>query len=328
MASCGGSSANTDVTPQDTSSSSGDLSPHSTLTLTASPLGEGLTLSDAQIDEAVAILRQRLADRDITDDTISVQGHQVTVSIAPSELSTVEDLTQTALLRFRQVLAVGNYTPAPVTTTAPNTAFSTGRAPSASLTETGVDPRPNSESTRLTTAFEAAFASWDCSKHPNPTNGNDIPTDYIIACDTRDVASAKYLLAPAALEGTDVKTASAGLSTQGATWQVNVEFTGGGSGKWLSLTKAAYNATGSSDSGFADGCSPPKGCNAVAIVLDGDVISAPAVQSPGGIPGGLVDITGNFTQTQATNLADALKYGSLPLKFTQTDVETESVRSP
>ena len=54
-----------------------------------------------------------------------------------------------------------------------------------------------------------------------------------------------------------------------------------------------------------------------AIVLDGKVVEAPQVQ--GVIPGGNGQIsgpTGNpFTQTQATNLANVLKYGHLPLSF-------------
>jgi preprotein translocase subunit SecD len=175
----------------------------------------------------------------------------------------------------------------------------------------------------LSTAFETSFANWDCSKNPNPTNGSDNPSDYIIACDPKGpTAVYKYLLAPAAIEGTQVKTASAGLSTQGVDWQVNLTFTGSGSSAWYNLTKTAYEATGSNTSGYGT-CSPPKGCNGVAITLDGVVQSAPASQTDG-IPGGLTDITGNFTETQATDLANVLKYGSLPLKFTQSDVQTVS----
>jgi preprotein translocase subunit SecD len=170
---------------------------------------------------------------------------------------------------------------------------------------------------------QRAFASWDCAKHPNPTNGNDVPSDYIIACDPPTSPGAKYLLAPAGVEGTQVKTASAGLAQNGVGWQVNLAFTGSGSSAWLNLTKTAYNATGSGSSGFGT-CAPPKGCNAVAIVLDGVVQSAPAIQSAGGIPGGQAQITGNFNESSASSLADVLKYGSLPLKFTQSDVQTVS----
>ena len=182
---------------------------------------------------------------------------------------------------------------------------------------------PGSQSSSLSD-IEKSFATWDCAKDPNPTNGSDNPTDYIIACATAEDANAKYLLAPAEVQGTQVSTASAGLAQNGVGWQVNLKFTGSGSSDWLALTKKAYDATGTGDSGFTAGCAPPKGCNAVAIVLDGIVQSAPAIQSAGGIPGGLAEITGSFTQSEASNLADVLKYGSLPLKFTQSDVTTVS----
>lgn len=47
-----------------------------------------------------------------------------------------------------------------------------------------------------------------------------------------------------------------------------------------------------------------------AIVLDGEVISAPVIQSH--IPGGTGIITGNFTLEQSTNLAVLLRAGALP----------------
>jgi preprotein translocase subunit SecD len=53
------------------------------------------------------------------------------------------------------------------------------------------------------------------------------------------------------------------------------------------------------------------------------VISAANVDQ-GPITGGNVQITGNFTQTQATDLANNLKYGQLPLTFKQSSVSSVS----
>jgi len=50
--------------------------------------------------------------------------------------------------------------------------------------------------------------------------------------------------------------------------------------------------------------------NPFAIVLDGEVISAPVIQSH--IPGGSGIITGNFTVEESTNLAVLLRAGALP----------------
>ena len=59
-----------------------------------------------------------------------------------------------------------------------------------------------------------------------------------------------------------------------------------------------------------------------AIVLDGRVISAPGVNEP--ILNGQAQISGNFTQETAQDLANVLKYGALPLTFTPGEVATVS----
>ena len=50
-----------------------------------------------------------------------------------------------------------------------------------------------------------------------------------------------------------------------------------------------------------------------AFTLDSQVVSAPAIQEA--IPGGRTQITGQFTADSAKELANLLKYGSLPLSF-------------
>ena len=57
-------------------------------------------------------------------------------------------------------------------------------------------------------------------------------------------------------------------------------------------------------------------------MLDGESISAPSVSAP--IPGGRAEITGNFTQKTATDLANVLKYGALPLAFEVSEVNNVS----
>lgn len=52
----------------------------------------------------------------------------------------------------------------------------------------------------------------------------------------------------------------------------------------------------------------------VAITLDSQVISAPVIQSPTPV-GSATSITGQFTQEEAQNLANNLRYGALPLSF-------------
>jgi len=62
--------------------------------------------------------------------------------------------------------------------------------------------------------------------------------------------------------------------------------------------------------------------NRFAIVLDGQSISAPSVSAA--IPGGQAQISGNFNQSSATELANVLKYGALPLAFDVSEVSNVS----
>ena len=59
-----------------------------------------------------------------------------------------------------------------------------------------------------------------------------------------------------------------------------------------------------------------------AFVLDSQVVSAPTIQEA--IPGGRTQITGHFTNDKAKDLANVLKYGSLPLSFESSEAETVS----
>ena len=89
---------------------------------------------------------------------------------------------------------------------------------------------------------------------------------------------------------------------------MNLKFTGEGGDKFLKATTAISQRG--------------DGQNLFAIVLDGETISAPSVDSP--IPGGQAQITGTFTEAEARDLANVLKYGALPVKFDISSVETVS----
>jgi preprotein translocase subunit SecD len=63
----------------------------------------------------------------------------------------------------------------------------------------------------------------------------------------------------------------------------------------------------------------PSPTNQVAIVLDGLVVSAPRINEA--INSGSAQISGSFSQTDATDLANVLKYGALPLAFDRGEVQ-------
>jgi preprotein translocase subunit SecD len=89
---------------------------------------------------------------------------------------------------------------------------------------------------------------------------------------------------------------------------VSLDFTGDGSKKFGELTQAVVNL--------------PTPQNQVAIVLDGAVVSAPRINEA--ILGGRAQITGSFSQLEAQDLANVLKYGSLPLAFDRGEVQQVS----
>lgn len=126
-------------------------------------------------------------------------------------------------------------------------------------------------------------------------------------------------LGPAALEGRDVAEAIPIFSTGSGSWAVSLDLTSEGGQKFADLTAEA--------AAFPVGDARRQ----IAIVLDGEVISAPAVNpnvSPEtGISGGQALITmgtSEDAQQEAQDLALTLRYGSLPVAFEVSAVQKVS----
>ncbi|MDT0345564.1 protein translocase subunit SecD [Streptomyces litchfieldiae] len=133
---------------------------------------------------------------------------------------------------------------------------------------------------------------------------DDEPT---VACDSDGVY--KYVLGPVAVPGTDVSSADAVFdSQQGRGWIVQMEFNGSGADKFADIT--------------AELATQVEPQNRFAIVLDGEIVSAPTVSERLG--GGSAEISGGFNQESAEDLANILKYGALPLSFEEASVSTVS----
>jgi protein-export membrane protein SecD len=125
-------------------------------------------------------------------------------------------------------------------------------------------------------------------------------------------------LGPSQLAGEDVEQAIPRFETTSG-WIVQLDLTSAGGDKFAELTAQA--------AGFPVG--DPR--RQIAIVLDGEVISAPAVNpdvSPDvGIAGGSAIITMGAdpdSQQQAQDLALTLRYGSLPVAFEVSAVQKVS----
>ena len=251
-------------------------------------LGTGETgkVTSEAIDQAVSIIRQRVNSLGVAESEVTSQGsgtnRQIVISVpGDSGRRVVELVGQTAELRFRQVLAESAGTP--------TTASTTAATPPAGVTA----------------VQNAAYAALDCTVPANRQGtGSDNAADIIVAC-SRDGGN-KYILAGAEVLGRQVSKATAAVdTTTGGNWFVSLTFNGEG-------TKAFGNQTARVTSLAA-----PQ--NQVAIVLDGLVVSAPRINEA--IRGGSAQITGSFTQVEAQDLANVLKYGSLPLAFDRGEVQ-------
>jgi preprotein translocase subunit SecD len=193
-------------------------------------------------------------------------------------------------------------------------------SPSASAASTHCVSSPGKAGTTPPTCITAQL-SYPCPK-PGTTEGEQVAgapsTDWIVACDS--TGSVEYALQPASLKGTAVSGAQATIQTgvngtSTGQWIVNVDFNNKGQSAWASLTDTISKGTGCPASGAAS-ANPPVTCQ-LAVVLDGVVQSAPVIQER---IAGSAEITGSFTEKSASDLANVLKYGALPLTFTESQV--------
>ena len=249
--------------------------------------GESGKVTTAAIDQAVSIIRQRVNSLGVAESEVTAQGsgtnRQIVISV-PGDTGrrVVELVGQTAELRFRQVLVSG--------------------APNASTSSTTTAATPPAG---VSAAVNAAYAALDCTLPANRQGtGSDNANEAIVACDR--AGQGKYILAGAEVLGREISKASAAINqTTGSGWYVLLTFNGDGTKKFGALTTRVTSLTA------------PQ--NEVAIVLDGLVVSAPRINEA--INSGSAEITGSFTQLEATDLANVLKYGALPLAFDRGEVQ-------
>lgn len=322
-----------------------DLRGGTTITLTAENSSGTGSVDPASLELARTIIQQRVDSIGVGESQVTTSGdNQIIVSVpnvAPDKLN--EMVGQTAQLYFRPVYSVEQVTPAAVATPTTSVSPTAGTSASASPTNGGATvSAPSSSPTanrrpapmlptppptpRPTTAAEvqptveeamawtpsaqdqAEFAAYTCDKEsPTP----DVTDQPLITCD--EAGTSKLLLGPVILKGSQVTGASAGTLQGGVTPMVFLQFDADGSARFQTATKLLGQKTA------------PQ--NSFAIVLDGTVISYPKIdgtQYPEGIAGGRAQIEGNFTTATATDLANVLKYGALPLSFTLSEQNTIS----
>jgi preprotein translocase subunit SecD len=272
----------------------------------APQLESGQSVSAEQLDQAVAIIRQRVDASGVSEAEIRTEGaNNIVVSIpgSPDE-ETLNRIQSSAKLEFRPVLLTDF---APTTNVGGETdpTASPSPSPSESLSDQpSAEPTDASDVSWITPALQDTFNNFDCSQ-ADTVGANVAPADEpLVTC--QDNGAYKFLLGPVEVAGETISDASSGLvlNSQGAStgqWGVNIVFDATGSDQFADVTTRLF--------GYGVGTTR----NQFAIVLDGGVISAPSTNAI--ITDGQPQISGSFTQDEAQTLADQLKFGALPIGF-------------
>jgi len=179
-------------------------------------------------------------------------------------------------------------------------------------------PGPNAQtvdpSWKATVGYTAAQSQWDDLK------------SQVVSC---DATGDKYVLGPSIFVGSEISAVSTAVQQNNEQWVVNLTLNSAATGAFGTVTTSQYNnyypqaEAASAENTFVDDSALDEN----AIVLDGNVQSAP--QTDGALTSGQFQITGptstnGFTEAQANQLADILKFGSLPITFTPTSIESIS----
>lgn len=172
---------------------------------------------------------------------------------------------------------------------------------------------PQTDQSWLTPEILTTFQELDCTDDANRIRGEAAPDDQpVVACDQS--GEAKYVLGPVEFDGSHIADAQFTFETTAQGAQTNRPA--------VSLTLDDFGAEAFDQISAAITNQPPP-YDQFAMVLDGQVISAPASRSH--ITNGRMEITGSFTIEGAETLASQLKNGSLPISF---QVQSEQQISP
>ncbi|WP_405493341.1 protein translocase subunit SecD [Nocardia sp. NBC_00511] len=326
-----------------------DLQGGTRVTLTPRTPDGGKPSQDS-LKQAQSIIEQRVNGLGVAGSEVVIEGSNLVITVPGDDGAQAKSLATTAKLFFRPVLnsaaAQGgkaapaqpqpstpgvapqetpSETPAPGTSEAPTSAPAASETPapqnrvfpaqepstpSAPPTATQPDT-PQQTQTEIQAAKALrqstdqatqlkAMTTLDCSK-PDPLQGNDDPNLPLVACSTD--GTTVYLLDKSVMDGQQIKDA-AGVLEQ-AQWVVSLTFKSGGTDEWGNLTNKYVGKQ-------------------IAFTLDSKVVSAPQIKEGGQFSGSTAISGPGINATTSKELANTLKYGSLPLSFATSEAETVS----
>ena len=277
--------------------------------VTMTPVGE---VDPAALSVAVDIIRQRVDSIGVAEPEIIRQGNTVVVNLpgVKDQQQALDTIGRTGAVEMRPVLKVAqnpdNTTTTTVvggTTTTVKGATSTTLKPASTTLPPPAGGVGSSRTAAVTTTtIPATTAPVD------PATG--LPQGQTVLPGRKD--GLLYLLGPAEATG-EVFSNDSSAQVEAGSWVVVAKLRSGAAGAdvWNALSTKC----------FAGGADCPT--KAIAIILDGEVISAPTVQTPT-FDNGSVQISGSFSQTEAKDLARVLQFGAVPVKFDTPTVQTVS----
>ncbi|WP_106849374.1 protein translocase subunit SecD [Blastococcus sp. Marseille-P5729] len=317
-----------------------DLRGGTTVTLRAvTESGDAPSGGDLQV--ARQIIEDRVNGMGVASAEVTTEGDRnIIISVPGGAGEQIHQLGATALLEMRSVVGSAPADPS-ADPNATDPAASDPNAAQANATDaTPTDAAPtdaapaDGQSAAPEAPQESAAPETPEAAEPGPTEGTDGTQSIQQGADTQEEAAAiaptldcakvnvhptqpgenqfmvacgeggmKYILGPVIFKGTQITNATSGFDTQtGQGWVVSLELNNAGREAWADYTAANIGAQ-------------------TAIVLDQRVLSAPQINNR---IDGTTQITGGFTQETAANLANSLKYGALPLTFTQSEARSVS----
>ncbi|WAL63494.1 protein translocase subunit SecD [Amycolatopsis cynarae] len=278
-----------------------DLQGGTRVTLTART-PDGSAPSKDSLNQARQIIERRVNGIGVSGTEVILDGNNIVITVPGVQGDQAKKLGQTAKLNFRKVINAQAAT-APPAAPSPGADQQTPeliQKAKATRQDAGLVTGTGDSIAASGTASQA-LAAFTCATQ-DPLRGNDDPNLPLLACNQD--GTEKYLLGPVFLQGSEIDSAAASPPAQNkAGWTVDLTFKSAGRQIWGDFTTKNIGQR-------------------AAFVLDTQVVSAPTIQSA--IVDGNTQISGSFTQQQTKDLADVLRYGSLPLSFTSSDATTVS----
>jgi preprotein translocase subunit SecD len=272
--------------------------------VTMTPVGE---YEEAALTVAVDIIRQRVDAIGVAEPEIIRQGKTVVVNLpgVKDQQQALDLIGRTGAVEMRPVLKTAENPENTTTTTAAKGATTTTVK---GATTTLAPPSGGGGESRGRAVPATTVPVATTVPGTEPATG--LAPGQTVYAGRKD--GLIYLLGPTGATG-EVFTNEASAQIDAGGWAVSVNLRDGAAGEdlWNALAKKCYDG--------GEEC-PSK---QIAISLDGEVISAPVVQAPS-FTNGTVQITGSFTEKEATELARVLQFGAVPVKFDTPTVQTVS----